>query len=83
MAGCLMASESTLVSNFCGKKIFRTTRGCLCIARGVLAGFCYAARHGAEAEHREILREALLVADHNAYHLGALVVVRRLLGAWK
>jgi uncharacterized damage-inducible protein DinB len=26
-----------------------------------------------------ILREALLVADHNAYHLGQLVVVRRLL----
>jgi hypothetical protein len=30
-----------------------------------------------------ILREALLVADHNAYHLGQLVVIRRLLGAWK
>ena len=30
-----------------------------------------------------ILREALLVADHNAYHLGQLVVLRRLLGAWK
>jgi len=30
-----------------------------------------------------ILREALLVADHNAYHLGQLVVVRRLLGAWR
>lgn len=29
-----------------------------------------------------VLREALLVADHNAYHLGELVVVRRLLGAW-
>ena len=29
------------------------------------------------------LREALLVADHNAYHLGQLVVVRRLLGSWK
>ena len=29
-----------------------------------------------------ILREALLVADHNAYHFGQLVVVRRLLGAW-
>jgi hypothetical protein len=29
-----------------------------------------------------ILREALLVADHNAYHLGQLVVVRRALGAW-
>lgn len=29
-----------------------------------------------------LLREALLVADHNAYHLGQLVLVRRLLGAW-
>ena len=29
-----------------------------------------------------LLREALLVADHNAYHLGQLVTVRRLLGAW-
>ncbi|MFQ5662522.1 MAG: DinB family protein [Terriglobia bacterium] len=29
-----------------------------------------------------ILREALLVADHNAYHLGQLVLVRRLLQAW-
>jgi hypothetical protein len=30
-----------------------------------------------------VLREALLVADHNAYHLGQIVVVRRLLGVWK
>ena len=29
-----------------------------------------------------ILREALLVADHNAYHLGQIVQLRRLLGAW-
>jgi hypothetical protein len=29
-----------------------------------------------------VLREALLVADHNAYHLGQLVLLRRLLGAW-
>jgi hypothetical protein len=29
-----------------------------------------------------VLREALLVADHNAYHLGQLVLVRRLLGCW-
>lgn len=29
-----------------------------------------------------LLREALLVADHNAYHLGQLVTVRKLLGAW-
>jgi DinB superfamily len=30
-----------------------------------------------------ILREAMLVADHNSYHLGQLITVRRLLGAWK
>lgn len=29
-----------------------------------------------------LLREALLVADHNAYHLGQLVLVRRLVRAW-
>jgi len=29
-----------------------------------------------------LLREALLVADHNAYHLGQLVMVRRMLGGW-
>ena len=28
------------------------------------------------------LREYLLVADHTAYHLGEMVVVRRALGAW-
>jgi len=29
-----------------------------------------------------LLREALLVADHNAYHLGQLVLVRRGLDCW-
>jgi hypothetical protein len=28
------------------------------------------------------LRELLLVADHNAYHVGEMVTVRRLLGVW-
>jgi hypothetical protein len=32
---------------------------------------------------QNLLREALLVADHNAYHIGELIVLRRLLGAWK
>jgi hypothetical protein len=32
---------------------------------------------------KTLLREALLLADHNAYHLGQLVVVRRALGAWQ
>jgi hypothetical protein len=30
-----------------------------------------------------LLREALLIADHNSYHLGQLVLVRRLLGEWR
>jgi DinB family protein len=30
-----------------------------------------------------ILREALLVADHNAYHIAQLVDLRRMLGAWE
>jgi hypothetical protein len=30
-----------------------------------------------------ILREALLLADHTAYHLGQMLDVRRVLGAWK
>lgn len=33
-------------------------------------------------EGHTLLREALLLADHNAYHLGELVAVRRMLGAW-
>ena len=31
---------------------------------------------------QNLLREALLIADHNAYHLGEMVVIRRLLGCW-
>jgi hypothetical protein len=30
-----------------------------------------------------LLREALLTADHTSHHLGQLILVRRLLGAWK
>jgi len=30
-----------------------------------------------------LLHEALLVADHMAYHVGELIVMRRFLGAWK
>lgn len=31
---------------------------------------------------QNLLREALLIADHTSYHLGELVVLRRLLGIW-
>ena len=34
-------------------------------------------------DRQTILREALLVADHNAYHVGQLILLRRLLGDWE
>jgi hypothetical protein len=37
----------------------------------------------AHGDGQTILREALLAADHNSYHLGQLVLVRKMLGAWK
>jgi hypothetical protein len=37
----------------------------------------------AHGEGQTVLREALLVADHNAYHLGVLVTMKRLLLAVK
>lgn len=35
------------------------------------------------APDKTLLREALILADHNAYHLGQVVLTRRLLGDWK
>lgn len=32
---------------------------------------------------QNLLREAFLIADHSAYHVGELVVLRRLLGSWR
>jgi hypothetical protein len=34
-------------------------------------------------EGQTVLREAMLVADHNAHHLGQMIDIRRLLGIWK
>jgi DinB superfamily len=34
-------------------------------------------------EGQTILREAMLVADHNAYHLGQIVMLRRLADSWE
>jgi uncharacterized damage-inducible protein DinB len=36
----------------------------------------------AHGKGETILREALLAADHNAYHVGQIVALRRLLGDW-
>jgi hypothetical protein len=37
----------------------------------------------AHGKGQTLAREALLVADHNSHHLGQLILIRRLLGAWK
>jgi len=37
----------------------------------------------AHGKGQTLLREAMQLADHNAYHVGELVFLRRLLGAWK
>jgi hypothetical protein len=35
------------------------------------------------AEGQTIFRKIAMLADHNAYHLGQLVVLRRVLGTWQ
>jgi hypothetical protein len=37
-------------------------------------------KHG---DGQNLFREALLIIDHTSYHIGELIVVRRLLGNWK
>lgn len=32
---------------------------------------------------QSLLKEALVLADHNSYHTGEIIVIRRLLNAWK
>jgi DinB superfamily len=36
----------------------------------------------ARGDGQTVLREALVLADHNSYHLGQLVNLRRALGSW-
>jgi hypothetical protein len=62
-------------------KAFREDLAAMCnLVAGKATDLFAKIPHG---EGQTILREALLVADHNAYHLGELVLVRRLLGAWE
>lgn len=49
------------------------------LARDASRDLTAAIPHG---EGRSYLRQVLLVADHNAYHLGQIVQTRKLLGAW-
>jgi len=63
---------------------------CLAGVRADLDGVCALVQDAqrdltAEIPHgegRTYLRQVLLVADHNAYHLGQIVQTRKWLGAW-
>ena len=37
----------------------------------------------AHGDGQSLLREAMQMADHNAYHVGELIFLRRMLGSWK
>jgi hypothetical protein len=37
----------------------------------------------AQGNGQNLLREALLIADHNSYHTGEIILIRRLLNDWK
>jgi hypothetical protein len=51
----------------------------IALVRNPKTDLCAKIAHG---DGQTILREALLLADHNAYHLGQIVDLRRALGAW-
>lgn len=57
---------------------FRADRAALEVLAGE-AELLAVVPHGSEQTY---LRELLLVADHTAYHVGQLVLVRRALGVW-
>jgi hypothetical protein len=57
----------------------RDLREMIKLVKNPKTDLCAAIPHG---DGQTILREALLLADHNAYHLGQLVDLRRALGAW-
>lgn len=67
-------SWDTSVTSFC------EDLQALCALVADAATDLYAQIPGGEGQ--TILREALLTADHNAYHLGQMVLLRRMLGAW-
>ncbi|MFD2569056.1 DinB family protein [Spirosoma soli] len=46
------------------------------LERDLYAPFAY-------GDGQNLLREALLIADHTAYHVGEIIIVRRLLNAWE
>ncbi len=51
----------------------------IALIRDPQADLCRRIPHGTG---QTLLREALVLADHNAYHVGQIVLLRRLLGCW-
>ena len=51
----------------------------IALVENPMTDLCAKIPHG---DGQTVLREALLLADHNSYHLGQLVDLRRALGEW-
>jgi hypothetical protein len=61
------------------KSFLRDLNEMIALVKNPKTDLCAKIPHG---DGQTILRQALLMADHNAYHLGQLVYLRRALGAW-
>ncbi len=57
----------------------RDLREMIRLVQNPRSNLCAKIPHG---DGQTILREALVLADHNSYHLGQLVDLRRALGSW-
>ena len=62
-----------------GMQMVAAADGTQALARNASIDLTAKIPHG---EGRTYLRQVLLVADHNAYHLGQLVATRKALGDW-
>ncbi|HEY4362483.1 MAG TPA: DinB family protein [Bryobacteraceae bacterium] len=74
------APPSSTAWNKCVKAIHADLQAVCALIQDPATNLYAKIPHG---DGQTILREALLIADHTAYHLGELALVRRLLGAWK
>ena len=73
------APESEAAWNECIKRINEDQAAFIDLLHAHAGDLFMPIAHGSG---QTLLREALLIADHNSYHVGQIIVIRRLLGNW-
>jgi len=73
------APESEAAWNECIKQINEDQGTFIDLLHAHAGDLFKAIAHGSG---QTLLRQALLIADHNSYHVGQIIVIRRLLGNW-